>query len=285
VIELPLTEALILTAVLVETVPAFAEKSAVVDPAGTVTDAGTVRTALSSETATTAPPAGAAELTDTVQVAVAFEVKVDGEHVSEDTVTGGGCKDSEKVWEVPFNAAVTTAVAALVTEAAVALKVPDVVPAATVIEAGTVRLAALSDTETVDPPEGAALVSVTMQVLTPPEGRLEGLHCRVEMRTFEVRFRVVVLDAAPSEALTVAVWSVVALPAVAAKIALLAPAATVTFGGTVRAALSLDRVTTEPVPLAALVRVTVQLEACAGDKLVGVQATAESWAGAAKFSA
>jgi hypothetical protein len=52
---------------------------------------------------------------------------------------------------------------------AVAVNVPLVAPAETVIEAGTVRPALLSDTVTLVPPVGAAPLRVTVQVLVPPE--------------------------------------------------------------------------------------------------------------------
>ncbi len=57
-----------------------------------------------------------------------------------------------------------------------ALKLTLALPAATVAEAGTVRAALLSDTETTTPPVGAALDIVTVQVLTPPEANVLGLQ-------------------------------------------------------------------------------------------------------------
>jgi hypothetical protein len=53
-------------------------------------------------------------------------------------------------------------------------------PVATVTEAGTVSNALPLDKETAVPPVGAALVSVTVQVLVAPDARLEGLHASVD---------------------------------------------------------------------------------------------------------
>jgi hypothetical protein len=77
-----------------------------------------------------------------------------------------------------LSAAVTFAVPALVIVPAVALKVPVVSPAATTRETGTVTMALLSDRLTRLPPAGAATLSVTVQVLAPPDTTLEGAQSR-----------------------------------------------------------------------------------------------------------
>ena len=59
---------------------------------------------------------------------------------------------------------------------AVAVKLAEVAPAATVADAGTVRAAALLDSVTVMPPDPAACDSVTVQDDVPPEFRLVGLQ-------------------------------------------------------------------------------------------------------------
>jgi hypothetical protein len=58
---------------------------------------------------------------------------------------------------------------AVVIVPAAAMKVPLVAPANTVMEAGTVRMVLLSDTATLTPPVGAALLRLTVQVLLEPE--------------------------------------------------------------------------------------------------------------------
>jgi hypothetical protein len=59
---------------------------------------------------------------------------------------------------------------------AVAVKVPVVLPAATVTAAGAERAALPLLTATAAPPDAAALVSVTVHVLLAAELRLVGLH-------------------------------------------------------------------------------------------------------------
>jgi hypothetical protein len=66
---------------------------------------------------------------------------------------------------------------------AVAVKVLDVPAAATITEAGTERLALLLVREMEAPPEGAALESVTVQVLMAPEPTVLGLQARDETVT------------------------------------------------------------------------------------------------------
>jgi hypothetical protein len=70
-------------------------------------------------------------------------------------------------------------VAAAVTAVVVVVKVALVAPAATVTLGGTVAEAELLDSVTTLPPEGAALVSVTVAVEESPPVRLVGLSARV----------------------------------------------------------------------------------------------------------
>jgi len=81
-----------------------------------------------------------------------------------------------------------------------------------------------------------------------------------------------VCDALFREAVTVAVWALDTVPAVAVKVAALEPAAMVTDPGTVSVATSLDRVTVTPPEPAALDRVTVHVAVPPELRLVGVQA-------------
>jgi hypothetical protein len=61
-----------------------------------------------------------------------------------------------------------------------AVKVAEDLVAATFTEAGTLRTELLSESATVTPPVGAALEMVTVQVLLAFDGRLVGLHWRLE---------------------------------------------------------------------------------------------------------
>jgi len=76
----------------------------------------------------------------------------------------------------------------------VALKLADVAAAGTVTETGTVRVALVLDTVTVAPPAGAALVSVTVQVLEELGPRLVGLQASAETRTEATRLMVALAE-------------------------------------------------------------------------------------------
>jgi hypothetical protein len=78
---------------------------------------------------------------------------------------------------------------------------------------------------------------VTVQVVAAPELTLVGLQARPETRVGATRIKVAVWEALLSVAVTVALWVVVTVPAVAVKLALLAPFDTVTEVGTLRLAL------------------------------------------------
>ena len=88
---------------------------------------------------------------------------------------------------------------------AVALKVTEVAPAATVTEVGVVTSALLSDTATTVPPAGATLVRVTVHVLVAPEPRLVGLQASDERATGATRLSVTVCETPLRVAVTVAV--------------------------------------------------------------------------------
>ena len=85
-----------------------------------------------------------------------------------------------------------------------ALKVAVVAPAVTVTDAGTVSKALLLASVTVEPPAGAAWVSVTVQVLTALWLRLTGLHARVDTSAGASRLIVAVCELLPRVAVTVA---------------------------------------------------------------------------------
>jgi hypothetical protein len=78
--------------------------------------------------------------------------------------------------------------------AVVALKVAEVDPAATVTDAGTASNAFVSVSVTAAPPVGAALVSVTVQVLEAFGPRLDGLHASDDNTAEFVRLMVAVLE-------------------------------------------------------------------------------------------
>ena len=78
--------------------------------------------------------------------------------------------------------------------AVVALKVADVAAEATVTDAGTVRVELVLVRVTIAPPEGAALVSVTVQVLEELGPRLVGLQASEETSAAATRLMVALAE-------------------------------------------------------------------------------------------
>jgi hypothetical protein len=186
------------------------------------------------------------------------------------------------VCELLPRVAVTVALWLLaITAAAVALNVAVVDPAATVTADGTVSDVLLLANVTLDPPAGAVCVSVTVQVLTALCPKLVGLHATPDTSPGATRLIATVCELLPSVAVTVALWLLtIDAAAVALKVAVVDPAATVTAAGTVSNALLLARVTLEPPAGAVCVSVTVQVLTALCPKLVGLHATPGTRTGA-----
>jgi hypothetical protein len=100
--------------------------------------------------------------------------------------------------------AVTVAVCVVVVDPA-PVNVALVVVAGTVTEGGTVSATLLDPNVTLSPPVGAALVSVTVHVVFDPDTMLEGLHDTADTAAGGVTVTVVVLEAPPPVAVTVAI--------------------------------------------------------------------------------
>ena len=264
-------------------VPAVAVKLAEVAPATTVTVAGTLRAGLLLDSPTLVPPAGAALVRVTVQALVAAEPRVVGVQVSEASATGAD-KVNETVWEALPRVAVSTAVPFALMVPAVAVKLAEVAPATTVTVAGTLRAGLLLDSPTLVPPAGAALVRVTVQALVAAEPKVVGLQVTEASATGADKVNETVGEALPRVAVSTAVPFALMVPAVAVKLAEVAPATTVTVAGTLRAGLLLDSPTLVPPAGAALVRVTVQALVAAEPKVVGLQVTEASATGADKVN-
>jgi hypothetical protein len=184
VLETPPSAAVIVALVAEVQVPAVAVKPAEEEPAATFTEAGTLTTEL-LEDSETAAPEGAAALSVTVQVVDAPEATLPDAQLMEESVTAGGCEAgavsaTETAFELPLKAAVTVAVWFDGIVPAAALKPADAAPAGTVTEAGTASRALFEERATAAPPEGAAALSVTVQVVAAPEARLEAAHCSEE---------------------------------------------------------------------------------------------------------
>jgi hypothetical protein len=231
---------------------------ALVCPAETVAVAGTLAAALLSCKLITAPPDGAGPLRITVPVELFPPVTVVGLSVTEETSKG-----------LTVNAAVMVAlnVADMVTTAGeettleLTVKVAVVALAATVTLLGTVAAAVLLlDKVTTVPPVGAGPFRVTVPVeLVLPPVTVVGLSARdATQKGLTVRF-------ADAVALYVADMVVDAgeetVALVAVKVAVVAPAGTVTLAGTLAAeTLLLERLTSAPPDAAGPVSLTVPVE-------------------------
>ena len=168
------------------------------------------------------------------------------------------------------------------TAAIVAVKLALVAPEATVTDDGTVTDALLLVRLTAWPPLGAAAVSVAVQLSVPapvidPLVQLSSLSCCCGALVAP-RLMLVVNDAPPDDAVSVAVCAVETAAIVAVKLALVSPEATVTDDGTVTDALLLVRLTAWPPLGATAVSVAVQLSVPAPviDPLVQLRDCAET---------
>jgi hypothetical protein len=259
----PFSVAVMVAVWLLAIVPAVAVKVAVVLPDATAAEAGTVNAAALLDSVTVAPPVC---VTVTVQVALPPDTRLAGLHVRPLSNTGA-TSAIVAVCVLPFSVAVMVAVWLLAIVPAVAVKVAVVLPDATAAEAGTVNAAALLDTVTVAPP---VCVTVTVQVALPPDPRLAGLHVSPLSNTGATSAIVAVCVLPFSVAVMVAVWLLAIVPAVAVKVAVVLPDATVTETGTVNAAALLDRVTVAPPVGAAELKAMVQVLVVPDCRLVGL---------------
>ena len=85
------------------------------------------------------------------------------------------------------------------------MKVAEVNPPATVTVAGTVSAELPEDSTTAEPPEDAAVLRVTVQVLDAPAATLAGEHCSADIRTGATRVSVAICDPPFREAVISAV--------------------------------------------------------------------------------
>ncbi len=146
----------------------------------------------------------------------------------------------------------------------VAEKLADVEPEFTVTLPGSDNDPELLDSDTVPPVD---LFSVTVQLDVPELPRLVGLHESPLTCTGVVSEIFAVAVVLFSDAVMVAVWSLLTVPAVAEKPAVVEPEFTVTLPGTDNDPELLDSATVPPVDF---VSVTVQLDVPLLDRLVGL---------------
>ena len=91
------------------------------------------------------------------------------------------------------------------TDPAVAVTLPLVLPAVMLTELGIVRTALLSEMLTVEPPVGAACVSTTVQVLEAFGAKVVGLHAKDDSEADVSRLRLALCELLSYVAVMVAV--------------------------------------------------------------------------------
>jgi hypothetical protein len=148
--------------------------------------------------------------------------------------------------------------------------------------AGTLNRPELLDKATVTG-LAAASVSVTVQAEAPGAFTLAGVQ-NTPLRTVAISKLTEAVVVWPLQlAVTVAVWSLLKVPAVAVNVPLLDPVLIVTLAGTLSTPRLLDKATVAAL-VAALVSVTVQLALCPVPRVPGVQLNPDNCNGATRFN-
>ncbi len=166
---------------------------------------------------------------------LAFDPKLVGLHTRDETDTLLAVRLSVALLEPPFKVAVTVALPFVRTMPATARKVPVDDPARIVVAEGTVSNRLLLASVIALPPVGAEPVNVIVQVLINPASKVVGVQLNDDTLT-GTKLIVAGAELPLYVAATVAVRLLLSVPLVALKLAVVAPAATVTDDGTVRAA-------------------------------------------------
>ena len=275
---LPLSVAVTVAAAFAVSVPVDAVKVTTFALLATVTDEGTRRFGSLEDKVTCVFDVTLA-LSVTVQLVLELEAKVVLVHWSEESVTAG-CNLMLAVAVLAPKEAVTTALSLVVIVPAVAVKVAEVEPAETATDAGTLRRVLLEERPTLDPPAGAAVDRVTVQVLLPPEPSVAGLHPTEEIVRGAVKLIIAVAALAPRLAVIVLVAPEVIVPAVAENVVLVAFEGTDTDAGTIKLLLSDAIATDTALNTDALLSDTVQVELAFDASVAGTQVKDERLTGA-----
>lgn len=164
---------MITAAELVVKPPTLTANAAEFVPVGTVTVAGTVTRFELLETATTVPKPVASRVTFSVQFAIPPEVTTAGEQLNELTPDAPTIVISDVIAE-PLMVTVIFALWPAVFVAVTAANDVTFAPAAIAICAGTVTVLLSVDTDSDNPPDGAADDSVTVHVAAVPAGTYPG---------------------------------------------------------------------------------------------------------------
>jgi hypothetical protein len=152
-----------------------------VDPAGTTTVAGTAIAALLEASETEAPPVGAALEKVMVHALESPPATDAGLHVIDESEDGADVMLITTDAVTPPEVAVTAPEMMVVLAAAVTVNVAEEAPAGTVTLPGRARASVLVPKATTSPPAGAAVVSVTVQMLDAPAAIVDGLQLSEEM--------------------------------------------------------------------------------------------------------
>ena len=276
---MPLSVAVTVAFWVLLTVPEVAVKVALLWPEATTTLAGTVSNPLLLASVTVAALV-AALLKVAVQVLEELLPRVLGAQANE-LSCAGALPVSVKVCEEPFRVPVSTAVWLEVIDATVAVKVALLSPTPIVTVAGTVMLALLL--ESVTPAAlTVAAVKVTVQLEVPGAFTVPGEQLKLLICAAAARLMVEGWLWPFKVAVTVALWLLLTVPEVAAKVALPWPDATTTLAGTVSKPLLLESATVVAL-VAALFKVTVQVLEVLLPKVEGVHPSELSCAGATRL--
>jgi hypothetical protein len=217
-------------------------KLALVPFAAMLTDDGTCAIVLLLLSARVAPAEGAGPFRVTVPVDVPPPITVLGLRIKDARVPGLMVRVAERV--VLYVADTVTDVA-LATAVVVTVKVLVVVPAATVILAGSAAAELLSDRVTVIPPEGAAPFRDTVPVEELPPTTLLGLRLKLLTEGGLIVKPAVLVTLYRADTVTEVALATGVV--VTVKFAVVAPDGTVTFTGTCAALLLSDSAMTMPV--------------------------------------
>jgi hypothetical protein len=183
-----------------------------------------------------------------------------------------GRSEIPRLVTAPHAEAVMIAISAAPMDEAFAVKLALVAPSSTCTLVGTDNAALVTESATLAPPTGAGPEIETVQVVLPLTSSVVGEHARpLSRRLGGVIVMVAVRMVPPAAAATVAVCAVPGAPPVAVKVVLAPPLATVAEAGTVNAELLLESVTAWPPAGAALLSVTVQVEAAPAASVAGLQ--------------
>jgi hypothetical protein len=141
----------------------------------------------------------------------------------------------------------------------------------------------LSESVTTNPPPGAASLSVTVQVEGPGASTLAGVQDKLVRVVAAFKLTEAVAVCPLQLAVTVAIWSLLRVPAVAVNVPLIDPVLIVMLVGTLNRPRLLDRATVAGL-VAVLVSVTVQVALCLLPRASGVQLNCDNRAGANRFN-